>query len=246
MESKRIEVMRKQPLRMALAAFASAMLLAGAAGAVDEHHPPAGAAQAQQAPTAPPAPAAQPGQQPPAGGAMMGGMGMMGGQGMMGGMMPMMMGMMQGGMGMGPGGMMMGPGGPGMGMGPGGMMMGPGDPGMGGWAGGVDRVEGRIAFLRAEIKITEAQAPAWNAFADTLRGTARKLAELRAKAPQPGAAPPALPQRLELHEQWLSARLDGLRATRTALAALYEVLTDEQKKTAEELVPMHGGLMGMM
>jgi LTXXQ motif family protein len=32
-----------------------------------------------------------------------------------------------------------------------------------------EHVEGRIAFLKAELKITDAQAPQWNAFAETLR-----------------------------------------------------------------------------
>ena len=45
----------------------------------------------------------------------------------------------------------------------------------------IDRVEGRIAFLRAELKITDAQADAWNGFADALRTNARKLAEVRAR-----------------------------------------------------------------
>ncbi|PWC70184.1 hypothetical protein TSH20_07215, partial [Azospirillum sp. TSH20] len=31
-----------------------------------------------------------------------------------------------------------------------------------------EHVEGRIAFLKAELGITDAQAPQWNAFADTL------------------------------------------------------------------------------
>jgi len=44
----------------------------------------------------------------------------------------------------------------------------------------IDRIEGRIAFLRAELNITEAQASAWNAFADAMRTNAKKLAEVRA------------------------------------------------------------------
>ena len=36
-----------------------------------------------------------------------------------------------------------------------------------------EHVEGRIAFLKAELKITDAQAPQWNAFADTLRSNAK-------------------------------------------------------------------------
>ena len=44
----------------------------------------------------------------------------------------------------------------------------------------IDHIEGRIAFLRAEIKITDAQMSAWNAFADALRANAKKLGEVRA------------------------------------------------------------------
>ena len=55
-------------------------------------------------------------------------------------------------------------------------MMGRGTDGMA----TIDRIEGRIAFLRAELKITDAQADAWNGFADALRTNARKLAEVRA------------------------------------------------------------------
>ena len=54
-------------------------------------------------------------------------------------------------------------------------MMGRGTDGMA----TIDRIEGRIAFLRAELKITDAQADAWNGFADALRTNARKLAEVR-------------------------------------------------------------------
>jgi hypothetical protein len=54
---------------------------------------------------------------------------------------------------------------------------------MGGGPAGVatiDHVEGRIAFLRIELKITDAQANAWNAFAGALRTNAKKLGEVRA------------------------------------------------------------------
>lgn len=43
----------------------------------------------------------------------------------------------------------------------------------------IDYSEGRIAFLRAELKITDAQAPAWNAFADASGANAKALGELR-------------------------------------------------------------------
>src|SRR5690349_15695774 len=68
---------------------------------------------------------------------------------------------------MGPGGMMgqMGPG-----------MMGPGMMGQGGMPmmGMMQRhVEGSIAFLKTELKITDAQLPLWNAVADAIRANAK-------------------------------------------------------------------------
>ena len=54
-------------------------------------------------------------------------------------------------------------------------MMGMG-PGMAGMA-AIDRIEGRIAFLRLELKITEDLSSAWNAFADALRTNSQKLGQ---------------------------------------------------------------------
>lgn len=122
--------------------------------------------------------------------------------------------------------------------------------GMGGMA-TIDRVEGRIAFLRTELKIADAQADAWNGFADALRANAKKLAAVRvAMMPKPGDAQPAstLAARLDQQEQWLAARLDGTKAMKSAFARLNEVLSDDQKKTADDLLTPHMGIgpMAMM
>jgi hypothetical protein len=120
-------------------------------------------------------------------------------------------------------------------------------PGMGGMA-TIDRVEGRIAFLRTELKITDAQANTWNAFADALRANAKKLGELRASMMgKPGEAqqPPTMADRLDRQEQWPLARLEGTRAMKAAFTKLNEALSDEQKKTANDILPPHMG-MGMM
>src|SRR6516162_9299401 len=124
-------------------------------------------------------------------------------------------------------------------------MMGGGPAGMA----TIDRIEGRIAFLRTELKITDAQTNAWNSFADALRTNAKKLGEVRTSMmSHMGAAqqqPPALTERLNLQEQWLIARLEETRAMKSALTNLYVVLTEDQRKTANELLGLHMGL-GMM
>jgi hypothetical protein len=119
-------------------------------------------------------------------------------------------------------------------------MMGPG-------MAGIDHVEGRIAFLRTELKITEAQTSAWNAFADALRTNAKKLGEARGPM-LPGAGlqqAATMTERLDLQEKWLLARLESTRTIKSAVAGLYATLSDDQKKTANELLAPHMG-MGMM
>lgn len=114
----------------------------------------------------------------------------------------------------------------------------------------IDRVEGRIAFLKTELKITDAQDAAWNAFADTLRTNAKKLGEVRASMmPQAGAGQQGVVDRLALQEKWLAARLEGTRAIKSALTSLVGILSDDQKKTADELLAPHMGMnsiVGMM
>lgn len=109
----------------------------------------------------------------------------------------------------------------------------------------IDRVEGRIAFLRAELKITDAQADVWNGFADALRTNARKLAEVRAAKPGDGQPASTLTARLDQQEQWLVGRLDGTRAMKSAFAKLNEALWDDQKKTANDLLAPHMGMEAM-
>lgn len=109
-----------------------------------------------------------------------------------------------------------------------------------------DHVEGRIAFLRTELKITDAQAKAWNEFADTLRSNAKMLSEARTTATRQGTDQSAsLVQRLGQQETWYTARLNGIRALKSAVPQLYAALSDEQKAAADQLLAPHLGLMPM-
>jgi LTXXQ motif family protein len=123
-----------------------------------------------------------------------------------------------------------------------------GQTGCGGMSGmaTIDRVEGRIAFLKTELKITDAQSAAWSAFADALRANAISLGEVRASmTQQAGGAPQSLVDRLALQEKWLAARLEGTRAIKSALTNLAGTFSDEQKKAADELLAPHMGMGAM-
>jgi hypothetical protein len=106
---------------------------------------------------------------------------------------------------------------------------------------GYEHVEGRIAFLKAELAVTEAQQPQWNAFADALRAQARTMQAAHGEMMQ-GGMQGTWPDRLAREEKALSAHLDSLKAIEAPARALYAVLSPEQQKKADELMvhPMMG------
>jgi len=197
--------------------MAGALLLAAPALAEDAHHP------AEVAPETPsrsaPVPATQ--QEAP-GGVMPGGM-MMPGM-MSGDMMQMMMRMMMSGgqspmtgeeMGR------MASSGP---MGPMAQMMSP------------EHVEGRIAFLRTELKVTPAQEPLWEAVAEAFREGARASEHMM----QQRATAQTLLSALEGRERALSARLESVRRLRAVVEPFYAALDETQKATADKLMEPMG------
>jgi len=202
--------------------LASALLLATPGFAEDAHHPPEAQPAAPQ-PTAPLAvtPTPQPPQAAPAPGGPQGMMGMMG----------------QGGMGM------MGGGNTGAGMG----MMGGAAAGAMGMGQMMDpgRITGRIAFLKAELKITDAQQPLWSAFTEALKANRAMMGDMQEMmmAAQGGGAPTVL-QRIDGHERMLVARLEAVRRLKAALGPLYASFDEAQKRTADQL--MIPGGMGPM
>jgi hypothetical protein len=120
-------------------------------------------------------------------------------------------------------------------------MMQHGGPGM---MGGMpfEHVEGRLAFLKAELKITPAQEPQWNKFADAFRSVAKSAQGMHQQMMGSSGTATA-PQRLDAYEKMLTVRLDAVRTVRSAFDPLYAALSDEQKKTADELV---GNRMGLL
>lgn len=164
----------------------------------------------------------QPGQgaNPPSGGRMMGGRGMMwgaGGAGERGWMMGS--------------GMMHGSGGRMMGFGSGGCMNGQ-------W------IDGQIAFLKAELKPTDAQTKDWDAFADALRAHAGQMAGMHKEMWDTGGwSNLSAPERMEKHIAMMEQHLEVAKAMAAAAKPLYAALSDGQKKTFDSLMP---ACMGMM
>jgi hypothetical protein len=99
-------------------------------------------------------------------------------------------------------------------------------------------IEGRLAFLRTELKITEAQSPLWDRVAAVLRERAAKMdaaIEARRQARSGGGRADLLGQ-LEARIRSGESRTESERALLAAFRPLYESLSDEQKKTADEVL----------
>jgi hypothetical protein len=105
-----------------------------------------------------------------------------------------------------------------------------------------EHVEGRLAFLKTELKITEAQLPLWSAVADAIRANAKGMSAM-SEGMMGSTQATALPDKLALREKTMTAHLEALRKFKAAVDPLYAALSPEQKKTADELLI---GPMGMM
>jgi hypothetical protein len=106
--------------------------------------------------------------------------------------------------------------------------------------GAIQNVEGHIAFLKAELKITDAQQKTWDRFADALRANAKALSAVSSEmmSEMMGGAAKKMPPvaQLEQQEKMLMLQLDALKRSRAALEGLNAVLSDEQKKQLDELI----------
>lgn len=130
-----------------------------------------------------------------------------------------------------------------------------GGPGrMGGFRGDAGQhIEGRIAFLKAELKITDAQTRQWDLYAAFMRDVAKTRADAQAErqaarkaakpqerpAPGEGRQPrerKPLLDRLGDQEERLQTMLQLAQKRKAATENLFKVLNDEQKKLAEDLI----------
>lgn len=97
-------------------------------------------------------------------------------------------------------------------------------------------IEGRIAFLKTELKITEAQTPAFNAFADVLRANAKAMGERFQQMHGDRDKPVNAVERLERRTQMMKQGAEASQKLLDAAKPLYAQLSDEQKATADELL----------
>lgn len=106
-------------------------------------------------------------------------------------------------------------------------------------------VEGRIAFLHAELAITKAQEPLWAALADAMRQNAAGLAQAAPADHGHDTGSVVVGQLLD-QQHALQTRLDGLQALNAALKPLAEAFSEDQRASLDALFLQVSGMMGMM
>ena len=96
-------------------------------------------------------------------------------------------------------------------------------------------IEGRIAFMRAELKITAAQQTQWERVADVMRASAKQkdvlFQQMRADHDKPQSAV----DRLDRRVRFIEAQASTEKSFADAFKPLYLTLSDDQKKSADEL-----------
>ena len=102
--------------------------------------------------------------------------------------------------------------------------------------------EGRVAFLKAELSISDSQESAWDAYANALKKNLESMqgmhqtmmAAWQAKSPV---------ERLDAHITGMEGRLAALKDIKAPLETLYAALNDQQKKKADDLLTGMGCMM---
>jgi len=106
-----------------------------------------------------------------------------------------------------------------------------------------ERVEGRIAFLHTELKITPAQETVWKSYADALRANAKAGTEQREAMQDQRDEMKDMnaPARMKAHIALMEQKLADMKLLQTATEQLYGALTDDQKKDADQLLSQSMG-----
>jgi len=103
-------------------------------------------------------------------------------------------------------------------------------------------VEGKLAFLKAELGITPGQEGAWQEFAAVIRDGAQARADARqsrgrARAGGEGPRSAGLDERIDRGLEVMEQRYQAFREVALAARTLYAELTPAQQAIADELMP---------
>jgi periplasmic protein CpxP/Spy len=96
------------------------------------------------------------------------------------------------------------------------------------------RVEARIKQLHGQLKITAAEETQWNQFAQTMRDNAREMDEEGEQRAEQFSTMTAVDD-LQSYEKLAEAHVQHLQKLIPAFQALYDAMSPDQKKTADQV-----------
>jgi hypothetical protein len=97
-----------------------------------------------------------------------------------------------------------------------------------------ERVEHRIKELHAQLRITAAEEPQWNQFAEVMRDNARSMDEIFRERAQGFESMNAL-QNMQSYEKIAQAHAQDLEKLVPAFQKLYDAMPDQQKQLADQV-----------
>jgi hypothetical protein len=97
-----------------------------------------------------------------------------------------------------------------------------------------ERVEGRIKELHAQLRITPAEEPQWNEFAQVMRENARDMDEAFIQRAQQFPTMNAV-QNMQSYEQISEQHAQRLQKLVPAFQKLYDAMPDQQKRLADQV-----------
>ena len=111
-------------------------------------------------------------------------------------------------------------------------------PGTGAKASHADRVEARIKDLYTKLKITKDQEDLWNKVADVMRDNEKKMEPLH-KARSEKAKTSSAVDDLKSYSEIAEAHAEGLKKFIPVFEALYDKMSEDQKKNADMIFRSH-------
>lgn len=129
-----------------------------------------------------------------------------------------------------------------MGQGP----MGQGPMGQGRMAGNQEMMgaiaESRLTHLKGELKITDAQADVWKAYADAIKARADVMQGMRTSMMDAMDKGGAI-ERMDIRIKSMEVMVESMKAVKPATEKLYAALTADQRKVADQLIGVDCGAM---
>ena len=101
-------------------------------------------------------------------------------------------------------------------------------------SGGMSSVEARIKDLHKKLHITEAQKPQWDALATVMRDNAQAMVDLQKQRAADSQSMSAV-EVVKSYESVIEAHESGMKKFVPPFEALYNTMSDTQKKSADSL-----------